>query len=532
MAGIRIVLTVAVSLATLLACNSNLSTAIGNKIALSETEPPVAGANGALAVGVPRATAIPLSWARASDNMSDSTELEYRVVRSLTDNIGTLADAQANGTVAVDWAADLAGIDVTGLTVLTTYYLNVLVRDRAGNAAVYAGASAATTDDTEDPIVGGGGALATGSRTMVGYTVSWTRGSDLISPESSLQYRAYTSLSPNITSEALIEANGTPNGSWTTDIAAAILSGLEDDVTYYVNVLLRDEADNRAAYTMTSNSTLKHPRIYWCDSKSGTTDRIQRADLDGQDVQNLVTTGLSNPYAIAVDPVDRKIYWTDTGTGMKKILRSDFNGQNVEDVITGLNTPYGIAVDSSTPNRYLYWTDSTNQVIYRSPLPPTSTNPADWVLLDNADGISVPFGIEVDLLTDDFYWVEQGTTKMVRKAPAATPTSITNLIISGLTEPIDIAIDSVHQVYYWTDRGTAKVQAHVYGAGTTQDLVTSELISPNGITVDPTTAPPTIYWTDADTSYIYKAPSTIVGQAANQYILITGSTWPRDIQIY
>ena len=43
-----------------------------------------------------------------------------------------------------------------------------------------------------------------------------------------------------------------------------------------------------------------------------------------------------------------KIYWTDAGTG--KIQRANLDGTSVEDLVTtGLSDPVGIALDLSTP---------------------------------------------------------------------------------------------------------------------------------------------------------------------------------------
>ena len=41
------------------------------------------------------------------------------------------------------------------------------------------------------------------------------------------------------------------------------------------------------------------PKMYWADD---TTAKIQRANLDGSSVENLVTTGLSGPFGIAIIP--------------------------------------------------------------------------------------------------------------------------------------------------------------------------------------------------------------------------------------
>ena len=74
----------------------------------------------------------------------------------------------------------------------------------------------------------------------------------------------------------------------------------------------------------------------------------QRADLDGGNVEDLVTAGLSIPRGIALDLVSRKksrgkMYWVDGGTA--KIQRADLDGGNVEDVITDGVGYIGLALD-------------------------------------------------------------------------------------------------------------------------------------------------------------------------------------------
>ena len=84
-------------------------------------------------------------------------------------------------------------------------------------------------------------------------------------------------------------------------------------------------------------------KMYWTDNG---TDKIQRANLDGSNVEDLVTTGLSNPRGIALDLINSKMYWTDFGT--EKIQRANLDGSNVEDLVTtGLSFPFGIALEVS-----------------------------------------------------------------------------------------------------------------------------------------------------------------------------------------
>ena len=51
--------------------------------------------------------------------------------------------------------------------------------------------------------------------------------------------------------------------------------------------------------------------MYWTDYSAS---KIQRANLDGSGVEDLVTSGLSNPFGIALDVAGGKMYWTDEGT--------------------------------------------------------------------------------------------------------------------------------------------------------------------------------------------------------------------------
>ena len=68
--------------------------------------------------------------------------------------------------------------------------------------------------------------------------------------------------------------------------------------------------------------------MYWTVHHPG---KIQRANLDGSNVQDIVT-GLAYPEEIAVDIAGDKMYWTDRDTD--KIQRANLNGTDVEDLVT------------------------------------------------------------------------------------------------------------------------------------------------------------------------------------------------------
>ena len=168
-------------------------------------------------------------------------------------------------------------------------------------------------------------------------------------------------------------------------------------------------------------------------------------------------------------------------------------------------------------------------------MPPTNTDASVYVILDNGtDGVDQPLGIDVDLNTDEFFWVEAGAGNQLRKAPAVNPSgNITNLIWSGLSTPIDIAVDYNNNVIYWTDIDTDKLQYRTYSetSNTYHDLITVGLLDPSGISLDISNG--NIFWADLGTDHIYKSPLSPASNDAANYILpITGLNDPRGLQIY
>ena len=93
-------------------------------------------------------------------------------------------------------------------------------------------------------------------------------------------------------------------------------------------------------------------KLYWTEQTGDTTGKIQRADLDGSNVQ-LVKDLTSAPHSIALDTTNRKIYLTNA---WGKVQRMNFDGSNFRsNFITGLKDPKGIALDVVAGG--VYWTE-------------------------------------------------------------------------------------------------------------------------------------------------------------------------------
>ena len=125
--------------------------------------------------------------------------------------------------------------------------------------------------------------------------------------------------------------------------------------------------------------------MYWTNPGS---QEIQRANLDGSQVEDLVTSGLGSPTGLDLDVTGGKMYWTDRRTD--KIQRANLDGSHVEDLVTGgLDKPNGLALDVAGGK--MYWADAGTNKIQRANL--NGSNVED--LLSGADGLVDPSGVAV-----------------------------------------------------------------------------------------------------------------------------------------
>ncbi len=102
-----------------------------------DSTPPVPGNGKPLSTNIVSSDSIVLLWEAASDNKTASKDLQYAVYESLSGNLGTVSDCESKGTLIQEFSTGLTGLWVKGLLVEKTYYFNVVVKDSAGNSAVY-----------------------------------------------------------------------------------------------------------------------------------------------------------------------------------------------------------------------------------------------------------------------------------------------------------------------------------------------------------------------------------------------------------
>ena len=251
--------------------------------------------------------------------------------------------------------------------------------------------------------------------------------------------------------------------------------------------------------------------VYWIDWG---VDKIQRANLDGSNIEDLVTQGLDRPVGIAIDIAGGKMYWTDIDTG--KIQRANLDGSNIEDLITrGLDGPGDIALDVAGDK--MYWTDGNPDRIQRANL--DGSNIEDLVPPRGSLG-----SIALNIAEGKMYWTNLSSSKIHRSNLDGS--NVEDLVTQGLDSPSGIALDVVGDKMYWTDWSVDKIQRANLDGSNVEDLVTRGLDNPGSIALD--VAEGKMYWIDWGADKIQRANL----DGSNVENIITGLHNPADIALY
>ena len=233
--------------------------------------------------------------------------------------------------------------------------------------------------------------------------------------------------------------------------------------------------------------------VYWTDPGTAS---IQRANLDGSNIETLVPAGLELPEGIALDVTGNKMYWTDPGTA--RIQRANLDGSNIETLVpAGLELPEGIALDV-TGNK-MYWTDPGTARIQRANLDGSNIETLVTTVLDRLRYL--PQAIALDVAGNKMYWTGRDPARIHRANLDGS--NIETLVSTGLERPYGIALDVTGDKMYWTDPGTARIQRANLDGSNIETLVSTGLELPRGIALD--VAGNKMYWTDPGTASIQRA---------------------------
>ena len=287
--------------------------------------------------------------------------------------------------------------------------------------------------------------------------------------------------------------------------------------TYYYGACIdpvdyEADTDNNCSTGVSVTVSIKQPTyMYWSDWR---TDKIQRADLNGTNVEDLIF-GLSSPHGIALDVVEEQMYWTDYNEG--NIKRTNLNGSNIEVLVRGLGDPTSLALDVADDK--MYWTDRAAGIIQRANLNGSNIEVlvtelrgpeglaldvadskmywTDWdnatdriqranldgsnveVLIPTGSGLCVPGGLALDVAGRKMYWADYCTDKIQRANLDGT--DIQTLVVASGENPVSIALDIAERKMYWIAQNPGRIRRANLNGTNLEDLVTTGLGSPYSI---------------------------------------------------
>lgn len=149
-------------------------------------------------------------------------------------------------------------------------------------------------------------------------------------------------------------------------------------------------------------------KIYWANSGEG---YIGRADLDGSNKDETFITGLSNPWDVEIDPVNGKIYWSETdypGTNAFIQRANLSDGTGLETLVSNVNSQ-GIAVDPLRGKIY-YTVFTTGANVYSANL--DGSGGAGPIT-----GLSAIADIDVDVATGTLYMIDYSSNLLTKANP-------------------------------------------------------------------------------------------------------------------
>jgi DNA-binding beta-propeller fold protein YncE len=209
-------------------------------------------------------------------------------------------------------------------------------------------------------------------------------------------------------------------------------------------------------------------RLYFLDLAAG---RVLTSNPDGSDLKTIVNEGRKLPDGVVVDVAAGHIYWTNMGNPSVNdgsIDRADLDGRNITNIVPAGSTftPKQLQLDKK--NGKLYWSDREGMRVMRSNLDGSKIE----TLVDTSQGDARPgkdakkwcVGVALDVERGKVYWTQKGPDKAgqgrifrgnleIPKGQTPANRQDIEVLYNNLPEPIDLDLDLGNRIMYWTDRG-------------------------------------------------------------------------------
>ncbi|XP_072320955.1 low-density lipoprotein receptor-related protein 4 isoform X2 [Eucyclogobius newberryi] len=251
--------------------------------------------------------------------------------------------------------------------------------------------------------------------------------------------------------------------------------GPEPVLLFANRIDIRQVLPHRSEYTLLLNNLEnaialdfhhRHELVFWSDV---TLDRIMKANLNGSNVEEVVSTGLESPGGLAIDWIQDKLYWTDSGTSRIEVSNLDGTHRKVL-LWQNMEKPRAIALHPIEAK--IYWTDwgNTPRIEYSNMDGSNRRVIADTHLF-------WPNGLTIDYAGRRVYWVDAKHHVIERSDLDGRNRKA--VISQGLPHPFAITVfeDSL----YWTDWHTKSINSANKFTGKNQEVIRNKLHFPMDI---------------------------------------------------
>jgi PKD repeat protein len=227
------------------------------------------------------------------------------------------------------------------------------------------------------------------------------------------------------------------------------------------------DINDKSALNMAYNS--ETGKIYFTDNTTTEEGKVWSVNIDGTGLTE-IASGMYEPYGIAVDEINNKVYWVDEADGddIGHIYRANLDGSNLEMILEMEGVQFrAIALDPE--NNKMYFQEVYYENVHVANLDGTNES----VLIEGIWG----YGIYVDTVNDKLYYDEWNSEELRRSNLDGTNEEVVD--VSG-SRVYGITVDHETSKLYWSARDTGSIyESNLDGSG--KVAVKSGLSSPRGI---------------------------------------------------
>ncbi|WP_170110663.1 hypothetical protein [Flavilitoribacter nigricans] len=216
----------------------------------------------------------------------------------------------------------------------------------------------------------------------------------------------------------------------------------------------------------------RNKKIYWADWGL---NKIQSVNFDGTQIEDVFSRqqdGSLRPIGLAFDAKEQTLYIAESF----RIKQIDIASRNILAVIGNVSEANHVALDPT--NRKLYWTSSGLDLVERATL-----DLSDREILIQSSTVH-PIAVAVDERNQHIYWSEiQGKNRGIYRAHL-DGSQQESLVSVRLGRVIGIAVDTLHDKIYWTNAGEGKIQRANLDGRDVEDVLQLDSFQPAGIAID------------------------------------------------